>query len=130
MLRPRILFADGNAAFLERVAKLLEAKYEVVGRTTDGSRGCTEVKEPNPDVVLLDISFGAYSGIGIASRLRSHGYKGEIVFLSMHEDSDFVRVEIGAGGRGYVFKSRLCTDLEPAVTAALSHQAFVSPLNG
>jgi DNA-binding NarL/FixJ family response regulator len=66
------------------------------------------------------------SGIEIAQRLREQGYTGEIVFLTVHEDPDFVAAAIGAGGRGYVIKSRMSIDLGLAVQAALSHRIFIS----
>jgi DNA-binding NarL/FixJ family response regulator len=124
----RILLADDKTAILDRVRVLLEADYEVIATVSDGRCVCPEAKRLKPDLIVLDISFGGCSGIEIANQLREQGYAGEIVFLTVHEDSDFVSAAIGAGGRGYVIKSRLNSDLEAAVKAALSHQVFVSPL--
>jgi len=122
------MVADDNTAILDRVSDLLDAEYEVIGKVDQGNCVCPEVKKLRPEVVILDISFGGYSGIEIAKQLREQGYGGEIVFLTVHEDPDFVNAAIGAGGRGYVIKSRLNIDLEAAIQAVLSHQVFVSPL--
>jgi len=124
----RILLADDNAAFLDYVSRTLDADFQVIGRVADGDSVCSEVKKLKPDVIVLDISFGEYSGIDIALQLREQGYVGEIVFLTVHEDLDFVNAAIGAGGRGYVIKSRMNIDLELALTAVLAHQVFISPL--
>jgi len=124
----RILLADDNTAILDHVGDLLEVNYEVIGKVADGSCVCSEVKKLKPDLIILDISFGDCSGIEIANQLREQGYAGEVVFLTVHEDPDFVSAAIGAGGRGYVIKSRLSVDLEAAVKAVLLHQVFVSPL--
>src|SRR6266436_9587219 len=104
--RARILMADDNAAILDHVTDMLEDDYEIVGRIADGNSVCAEVERVRPDLVLLDISMGERSGIEIAQRLLEQGYSGEIVFLTVHEDHDFVRAAIGEGGRGDVIKAR------------------------
>ncbi len=80
----------------------------------------------SPDVIILDISMGNRSGIEIAQRLREQGYAREIIFLSVHEDPDFVTAAIGAGGRAYVTKPRMNEDLGLAVESVLCHRVFVS----
>jgi DNA-binding NarL/FixJ family response regulator len=126
--RARILLADDHAAILDHVSDMLKDDYEVIGTVADGVAVCSEVKKLRPDVVVLDISMGPCSGIEIARQLQEQGYGGEIIFLTVHEDPDFVRAAIGAGGRGYVIKSSMSIDLKPAVEAALLHRVFVSTL--
>lgn len=122
----RILLADDNAEILDHVSDMLRADHEIIGMVADGNLICAEVKNLKPDLIVLDISLGERSGIEIAQRLREQGYTGEIVFLTVHEDPDFVAAAIGAGGRGYVIKSRMNGDLGLAVRAVLSHQIFIS----
>jgi DNA-binding NarL/FixJ family response regulator len=126
--RARILLADDHTAILDHVNDMLKDEYEVIGIVADGNSVCWEAKKLKPDVIVLDISLGDCSGIEIARQLQEQGYTGEIVFLTVHEDPDFVSAAIGAGGRGYVVKSRLNIDLNAAIEAALLHQVFISPL--
>jgi len=123
----RILVADDNTAILDHVSDLLQADYEIIGKVADGNSVCAEVRELRPDLIVLDISMGERSGIEIARQLREQGFAGEIVFLTVHEDPDFISAAIGAGGRGYVIKSRMNLDLGLAVEAALADRIFVSP---
>jgi DNA-binding NarL/FixJ family response regulator len=123
----RILLADDNPAIMDHVRAMLQADYEIISAVDDGNSVCAEVERLGPDLVVLDISMGECSGIEIARKLREQGYVGEIVFLTVHEDPDFVNAAIGAGGRGYVIKSRINMDLGLAVKSALSHQIFISP---
>src|SRR5579871_6029519 len=122
----RILVADDNTEVLNHVSDMLQADHEIIGRVSDGNLVCAEVEKLRPDLIVLDISMGQSSGIEIAQRLLEQGYGGEIVFLTVHEDTDFVAAAIGAGGRGYVIKSRMNGDLGLAVRAVLSHQIFIS----
>jgi len=120
------MVVDDNPAILNHVTDMLQTDYQIVGRVADGKSVCAEVERLGPDLIVLDISLGERSGIAIARQLRERGYEGEIVFLTVHEDSDFVSAAIGAGGRGYVIKSRMNVDLVLAVKTVLSHQIFVS----
>ena len=52
-----------------------------------------------------------------------------MIFLTVHEDTDFVSAAFAAGASGYVTKSRLATDLVSAINDALQGRSFVSPLN-
>jgi len=124
--RVRILLVDDSTEILDHVSNMLRSDYEVIGKISDGNAVCSEVASLNPDVVILDISMGNRSGLEIAQRLREQGYAREIIFLSVHEDPDFVTAAIGAGGRAYVTKPRMNEDLGLAVQSVLSHRVFVS----
>ena len=125
--RARIMMADDNTAILDHVTDILQDDYEIIGRIADGNAVCAEVDKLKPDLIVLDISMGERSGIDIAHRLQEQGYMGEIVFLTVHEDPAFVSAAMGAGGRGYVIKSRMNTDLGSAVRAVLARRIFISP---
>lgn len=122
----RVLLVDDNAAIMDRASDMLQTDYQIIGKLADGNSVCAEVKKLRPDITVLDISMGEHSGIEIAQQLREQGYMGEIIFLTVHEDPDFVSAAIGAGGRGYVIKSRMNIDLGLAVKAVLSHRIFLS----
>jgi DNA-binding NarL/FixJ family response regulator len=124
--RVRILLVDDSVEILDHVSRMLRAEYDVIGKISDGNAVCSEVASLSPDIIILDISMGKRSGIEIAQQLREQGYAKEIIFLSVHEDPDFVTAAIGAGGRAYVIKPRMNMDLGLAVESVLSHQVFVS----
>jgi DNA-binding NarL/FixJ family response regulator len=123
----RILIADDNIEILNHVSGMLVPEHTVVRKVSDGNQVCFNVATCKPDLVILDISMGVHSGIEIARRLREQGYTGEVIFLTVHEDPDFITAAIGAGARGYVTKSQMNGDLKLAIKAVLSHQVFISP---
>jgi DNA-binding NarL/FixJ family response regulator len=124
-----VLLADDNSAVLNHVRKMLEKaeKYKVVAAISDAVVVVREYHRLRPDLILLDISMGATSGIDIARQLRDSGCSAKIIFLTVHEDSDYVNAAIGAGGSAYVVKSRLNLDLLSAITAVFCNKLFVSP---
>lgn len=128
MLQASVLLADDNSAVLDHVSKLLEKdkQYKVVAAVSDGVGVLREYDRLRPDVIVLDISMGELSGIDVARQLRDSGSPSKIVFLTVHEDTDFVNAALGAGGSAYVVKSRLGADLLSAIDAVLSGKLFVS----
>ncbi len=122
-----MLLADDHTAMLDRVRRLLEKDYEVVGAVRDGQAALDAVEELDPDVLVLDISMPVLSGIEAATRLKQAGSKAKIVFLTVHDDPDFVREALAAGALGYVVKPRLASDLPMAVKEAIAGRSFVSP---
>jgi DNA-binding NarL/FixJ family response regulator len=126
--RTSILLADDNGAVLDHVCKMLvkDQRFQVVGAFRDGSSVLLEYSRLRPDVVILDISMGELSGIDVARQLQDAGCDSKIIFLTVHEDFDFMNAAMGAGGSAYVVKSRLSTDLVSAIDAVLSDKLFVS----
>jgi DNA-binding NarL/FixJ family response regulator len=125
MHNPRVVLADDHQEVFERVAKLLEGKFDVVAAVENGLRVIEVVAKLNPDLVVLDISMPVLDGIETA-RLRASGYSGRVIFLTALEDCDFVAAAFSVGAFGYVVKSRLVTDLVPAIQRALQGQFFCS----
>ncbi len=118
MDRIRVLLADDHEAMLERVARLLETEYSVVGTATDGQQALEAARELEPDVLVLDISMPVMNGIETARRLKEAGSETRIVFLTVHDDPDFVREALEAGALGYVIKHRIASDLIAAIKKA------------
>jgi DNA-binding NarL/FixJ family response regulator len=112
---------------LERVQALLEADFDIVGNVRNGKDLVSEANRLQPDVVLLDISMPILTGIEAAHELRETGTKAKFVFLTMHERAEFVHACLAEGALGYVVKSRIASDLIPAVREALSGRRFISP---
>ena len=128
MPRPSVLLVDDSSAILNHVSTLLrKGKQYEIASTTEGTEVFSEYYRLRPDVIVLDISMGAVSGIDIARELRDSGCHSKIVFLTVHEDSDFMNAAMGAGGSAYVVKSRLGADLISAIESVLAGKIFVSP---
>jgi DNA-binding NarL/FixJ family response regulator len=126
--RPNILLADDNAAILEVVSRLLRShQCNVVAKINDGADVVRESLRLRPDIIVLDISMDTLNGIDLARELGLAGCSSKIIFLSVHEDSDFVNAAMGAGGSAYVVKSRVATDLCAAVDAVHEDKRFLSP---
>ena len=123
---PSVLLVDDNHAVLEHLIGMLEPAYKIAAALSNGTAVVDQAAALLPDLIILDISLGDISGFEVARRLRRAGCRAKIIFLSLHEDMDFVGAAFGLGASGFVFKSRLTTDLENAIAAVLSGGQFSS----
>lgn len=130
LLRPRVLLADDNQYILERVASLLKADFDLVGIVNDGRTLVSEAQRLQPDLVVTDITMPVLNGIEAAHEIRTTASEIKIVFLTVHVEREYVSACIAEGGLGYVTKSRLRTDLIPALREALLDRPFISPSLG
>ena len=126
LMKARILLADDHPRFPEMEARLLEAEFEVVGKVNNGQALIEKARLLKPDVIITDISMPVLNGIAAICRLKESDDKSRVVFLSVHTDPDFVRKCLSVGAFAYVAKSRMSSELIPAVRHALTGIIFVS----
>ena len=123
----RVLLVDDSQEILAHAREALVHACEIVGAVTDGPSALTAARRLQPDVVVLDISMPGMSGLDVACALRAEASTVAIVFLTVHDDAQFVDAAMKAGGIGYVVKLRLAHDLLHAVQEAKAGRSFISP---
>ena len=124
---PRVLLADDHPAMLALTADAPAGEYSVAGSVRDGRELLADAERLHSDVIVLDITMPRLDGIEAARQLRRSHRPARLVFPTVHEDADYARAALDAGGLGYVVKARLASDLLPAIRAALADQSFISP---
>ena len=129
LVPPRVLLVDDNEAILTRAAGVLNTSCTIVGTEIDGRAAIDAAATLQPDVIVLDISMPGMNGFEVAASLREAGSTAALIFLTAHQDEEFIAAARGAGTLGYVVKPRLSTDLEYAVREAHAGRRFVSPLD-
>ena len=123
---PALLLADDNPALLLFLVELLQTEYRVVAALPSGTAVLNHIASLHPDIIILDISLGDLSGFEVAKRLKDTGCAAKIIFLTVHEDIDFVTAAFDAGACGYVFKSRVIEDLVNAIDIVSNGGRFTS----
>jgi DNA-binding NarL/FixJ family response regulator len=128
LTKVRILLADDHPGFTEMAEHFLEPEFQVVGKVVDGQSLFNNAVRLAPEIVVTDISMPVLNGIEAAEQLKEAGCKSRIIFLTVHLRADFVRRCISIGALGFVVKSRIATELVPAVRDALAGHVFISQI--
>jgi DNA-binding NarL/FixJ family response regulator len=128
--RARILVADDHEEIRNEIVQLLRRQFDVLGAVGDGPEFLEAVDRLKPDLCVLDISMPNMSGIEVAQRVKQHDSRMKIVFLTLHDDSDFRAAALEIGAEGYVTKARMGRELLPAIKQVLAGGKFNQGCDG
>ena len=117
--RARILLADDHAAALAQATRVLGEHWDIIGTAANGVELLEAAGRLHPDVIVLDIAMPLMDGFEAARRLKDTGCRSALVFLTVWDDPDYVEEARRRGADAYVVKSRLASELVPAVMNAL-----------
>jgi DNA-binding NarL/FixJ family response regulator len=122
----RVVLADDHREMIAKVRSILGNEFEIIEVVENGKRAVSAVLALDPDVLVTDISMPLLDGLQAARSIQRANCRAKIVFLTVHEDRDFIAAALSAGATGYVTKRRLSIDLAQAIRQALLGQTFVS----
>ena len=100
------MIADDHEMLRYGVRRLLEdaPDFAVVGEAGDAAEALKLVLEHRPDLVLLDISMPGMSSFEAGRLIEEHCDGTRIVYLTMHEDWEYVQQALLSGASGYLLK--------------------------
>lgn len=90
-----------------------------VGDAENALEAIEKVALLHPDIVLLDIGLPTLNGIEAASRIQKASPHSRIIFVTQDLDSETKAAALATGAEGYLLKSRVFDELEPAIKTAL-----------
>ena len=122
----RVVLADDHLEVIARIRAILGDEFEVIDAAENGQQAVSAVLALDPDVLVTDISMPFLNGLQAARSIQKFNSRVKIIFLTIHEDRDFIAAAFSAGATGYVTKRRLSTDLVFAIQEALKGHTFVS----
>lgn len=123
-----VVIADDHHKVLESARRLLGPDFQVVAAVNDGLMAVEAARTLNPDLILLDIEMPKMDGLLAAQEIRRRGSTAKIVFLTVHDEEDYVTAA-RRFGNGYVLKSHMASELLNAIDDALRGTFFVSHRN-
>lgn len=102
----RVMIVDDDPELLEHYGLVLENGGMDVRRVNDPAQILSVLSEFRPDIVLMDVQMGPYSGPSLARMLRfDPEWLGlPIIFLSSEEDREFQVEALSQGGDDFLSK--------------------------
>jgi DNA-binding NarL/FixJ family response regulator len=104
----------------------LHESLEVVGEAADGRAALHGIRQRMPDLVIMDIAMPGLDGVEVTRVLRSEGFAGRVLILSMHSTSEHVYQAFDAGADGFLVKESAGGELLGAIERVRRNQRFVS----
>ncbi len=127
--RIRCVIADDHEMLRNGVRRQLEdaPDFAVVGEAGDAAEALRLVLKHRPDLVLLDISMPGMSSFEAGKLIEEHCAGTRIVYLTMHEDQEYVQQALRSGASGYLLKDTPVPLLLNALREVHRGQRSLSP---
>jgi DNA-binding NarL/FixJ family response regulator len=125
----KVLIVDDHDLVRAGIRSLLDKSVDikVIGEAGDGREALRLIGELQPNVVLLDISLPELNGLEVALKVK-HDYPSvRVLFLSMHDNEEYVAQALRIEAAGYVLKRATTGELEFAIRSANKGEMFLSP---
>jgi CheY-like chemotaxis protein len=126
-VRPRLLVADDNPAFLKKLVLLLTANFDVVATAADGNAALALIHRYVPDLAVLDLDMPGLNGMEVTLELAKSSKGPPVLICSIITDPDVVKAARQAGALAYIFKTRIEQDLILAAKSVLQGKPFPFP---
>jgi DNA-binding NarL/FixJ family response regulator len=125
----RVYVIDDQAILRAALRRLLadECGFEVVGDSGDARAAVAELESLRPDVVTLDLTMPALSGVDALPRLQKASPNSRFLVLTNHESGRFLEESLRAGASGYLTKDSEPEELRVAVESVYAGRNYVTP---
>lgn len=112
MGKKKILLAEDDQGLVSILEKILKGKYDL-RVSYDGVQTLKQIKEFQPDIVILDIMLPYIDGLHICQEIRQNSTQPEIkiLILSARSTEQDRQLGIAAGADDYVTKPFQISDL-------------------
>jgi len=124
-----IFLADDHAIIRQGMKSLIDNQPDmhVIGEADNGQSAWQNIKDLQPDVVVLDISMPELNGIQVTERLKEECPEVKVLALTVHEDTGYVRQLLKVGASGYVLKRAALEELIHAIRTVAAGDVYLDP---
>ena len=124
----RVFLVDDHPIVRHGMAQLLAGQpdLEVCGQAADAHAALEAFPAAAPDVVIVDLSLGASSGLDLIADIKALLPRAAVLVVSMHDEQLYAERSLRAGAAGYVMKHEATEAIVRAVRTVAGGDIFVS----
>jgi len=124
----RILLVDDHALVRQGLRSLLvQEGFSVVGEAADGLEAMEKIRALSPEIVVMDISMPAQSGLNVAREVHKFFPQVKVILLSQHTEDMYIADALEACVAAYVLKAQASSDLVHAIQQVSAGKVYYSP---
>lgn len=126
----RLVIADDHPIVRTGLRAVIETEpdVEIVGEAATPSEAIALARQPNIDVVLLDLQFGTeLTGVDATQQIRAQSSPPQVLILTNYDSDVDIVSAIEAGASGYLLKDAPPAELIAAIRAAAAGESALTP---
>ena len=126
--KAKVLIVDDHPIIRQGLSELInhESDLIVCGHAEDAPEALVQIKESEPDMVIVDISLKETSGMELTKDIKAQYPNLPVLALSMHDEALYAERMLRAGAKGYIMKAEATENVVTAIRKILSGQIYVS----
>ena len=123
-----ILLVDDHALLRKGLRVLIESEesLRVICEAADGREAIDQVRQLQPDVVVMDINMPHLNGIEATRKILAESPQTRILALSIHSGRRYVEEMLEAGVAGYLLKESAPEELITAINTIKEGKGYLS----
>jgi len=113
----KVMIVDDHPLVRVGMATVVNEQVDmvIVGETDGGLRALELFRSQRPDVVLMDMRLQGDSGARVTGAIVGEFPDARVLMISNYEGDEDIRQALGAGAKGYLFKSIVEDELLDAI---------------
>ena len=129
MTKIEVLIVDDHGVVRQGLRTYLELldDIEVIGEAENGLEAMAQVRQHQPDVVLMDLVMPEMDGIEATRQVSAISPSTRVIVLTSFADDEKVFPAIKAGATGYLLKDVSPADLATAIRAVHAGETHLHP---
>jgi DNA-binding NarL/FixJ family response regulator len=123
-----MIIADDHELARSGLRNMLEGErgLTLVGEASNGREAVALCEELKPDLALLDVRMPEMDGLAAAHAIRQASPQTRVLFMTTHENPDYLLAALKAGAVGYVLKDVTRHDLLITIRRVLRGESVLS----
>ena len=124
----QVFLVDDHPIVRRGFAQLLAAAPDIAmcGEAADARAALDALSTVTPDVIIVDVSLGATSGIDLIHDIKERQRRAAVLVVSMHDEQLYAERSLRAGAAGYVMKHEATDVMMRAIRTVATGEIFVS----
>ena len=122
-----IFIADDHPILLKGLEEVLvEKKFKVIGKATDGQSALNFIIKNSPEIAILDVEMPLKTGIEIAKECKKNNISTKIVLITLHKEIDLYLMAKEIGVFGYILKEFAIDEIESCLESVSNNIPYFS----
>lgn len=124
-----IIIADDHPIFRKGLKEIIQAEdaFTIVGEAGDGEEALKLITDKIPAIAVLDIGMPQLGGMEVLKEIKTKSINTKIIFLTMHNDEEFLFKALDSGAVGYVLKDSAVSEIINAIKYVAEGSNYISP---